>query len=199
MTAGQRFARLAATVAVRWPRAWALLRAPLRRQFDRLAPTWESRVGPQHFAALGSALDELAEPPRRILDVGTGSGAAARYVAGRWPDAEVTAVDLSPAMVAEAARRGGLRERYLVADAARLPFPDGAFDLVVQVNAIPFAAELARVVAPGGSVAVSYTRGASTPIWVPLERSEAELARFGVANARRTAAGEAVALVATKS
>lgn len=199
MTAGQRFARFAATVAVRWPRAWRFLRAPLRRQFDRLAPSWENRVGPQHFAALGAALDGLTASPRRILDVGTGSGAAARYVAGRWPDAEVTAVDLSPEMVAEAERRGGPRERYVVADASRLPFPDGTFDLVVQVNVIPFAAELARVVAPGGSVAVSYTRGARTPIWVPLERIEAELARFGVGNARSAAVGEALALVATKS
>ncbi len=44
-------------------------------------------------------------------------------------------------------------------------------------NMIPFFDELARVTAPGGQVAVSYSRGASTPIWVPLERVQAELER----------------------
>ena len=69
---------------------------------------------------LGAALDRLSAPPRRVLDLGTGTGKAARVVAKRFPDAEVVGVDLAPEMVEEARRLlpGELagRVRFEVAD-----------------------------------------------------------------------------------
>ena len=164
--------------------------------FDRIAPTWEARLRPEHLDALRLALDGLPAPAR-VLDVGTGTGVAARSLAEWYEDAEVVGIDLAPAMVAEAERRGG-RACFQVADASRLPFPDGAFDLVVLMNAIPFFDEIARVTAPGGTAAVSFSRGAETPIFVPESTLRRELGRRGFSDFAVFAAPPATAFRARR-
>ncbi len=88
----------------------------------------------------------------------------------RYPEAEVVGIDLSPAMIEEARRKLAAelagRVRFEVVDASALDCPDGAFDLVVLSNMIPFSDELARVTAPGGTLVLSFSRGAETPIYV---------------------------------
>jgi SAM-dependent methyltransferase len=199
MTAGQRFARIAATVASRVPAAMRLFRGPLRSQFDRLAPEWnDTRISGQYLAPLAAALDAVETVPARIVDVGTGTGAAARLAAERWPDADVQGFDMSPGMIAEARTRAGGRQRYEVADATKLPLPDASADLVVMVNMIPFFDELARVVARGGAIAIAYSSGPSTPIWVPLDRVGRELERRGLTDVRTFAAGAGLSLLAVR-
>jgi SAM-dependent methyltransferase len=201
--AGRRFARLATRAVVARPGLWRLFRGPLRAQFDRLAPVWHGRLGPEALAALGVALDSLEEPPRRALDLGTGTGKGALFVAERFPGAEVVGVDLSPAMIAEARRvvPPGLvdRVRFEVADAAELPFEDGAFDLVVLLNMIPFFPELRRVTAPGGTVVVSFAYGPETPIWTPPETLRARLGPLGFAGFEELAHGPATAFLAKRA
>jgi len=196
MTLGQRFARLVTLVVVRAPFLWRVFRKGMTRQFDRLAPEWdETRVSRERLAPMIAAL-EAAPTPRRSLDVGTGSGAVARLMAERWPEADVTGVDVSPGMVEEARRLG--RQHYDVGDAAALPYGDGAFDLVTLNNMIPFFDEIARVTAPGGHVAIAYSMGPRTPIWVPLERVRAELERRGFLHVADFKAGTGVALLARR-
>ncbi|MGH3022299.1 MAG: class I SAM-dependent methyltransferase [Gaiellaceae bacterium] len=201
-TAGKRFARLATRAVVARPRLWRLFRRPIRAQFDRLAPVWHGRGGPETLAAMAAALDLLEEPPRRALDLGTGTGKAALLVADRFPDAEVVGVDLAPGMIAEAQRlrpaEVGERLRYEVADAAALPFPDGDFDLVVLHNMIPFFPELRRVTAPGGALVVSSGYGPETPIWTPPETLRARLGPLGFTGFEELAAGPATALLARR-
>ena len=178
MTGGQRFARFVTDVTVRAPFLWRLFRGRVVRNFDKLAPEWDAtRVRRERLAPMIAALDAVGAP-RRALDVGTGTGAIARLVSERWPDADVTGVDLSPGMIAEARRLG--RERYDIGDSSALPYEDGSFDLVTLNNMIPFFDEIARVTAPGGHVAVAFSMGPQTPIWVPLDRVRAELERRGL-------------------
>ena len=203
MTLGQRFARFATEVVVRRPALWRVFRAPLRRQFDRLAPAWDERRTPGHLAPLEVALAALAGAPSRVLDVGTGTGAAAFAVARRWSGADVTGVDVSAGVIerarAETPPELAGRVRFAVADASALPFADGAFDLVTLANVIPFFDELARVVAPGGAVAFSFSLGPATPIYVPPERFERELGRRDFTEFAEFSAGPGTALLARKA
>jgi SAM-dependent methyltransferase len=198
VTPGQRLIRVVTSLLVRRPEAWRLLRGPLRWEFDRLAPTWEGRMDPERLRPIRAALAALPAAPARVLDLGTGTGRVARLAAELWPDAEVTGADVSPAMIDEARTLGG-RARYDVADSAALPYPDGAFDLVTLNNMIPFFDELARVTAPGGHVAIAFSMGARTPIYVPLDRVRAELERRGFTHVANFPDGGGAALLANKA
>jgi ubiquinone/menaquinone biosynthesis C-methylase UbiE len=202
MMLGQRFARLATDVSVRWPRLWRLFRPLVRWQFDRIAPVWSQMRREDAFDALGAALAALDGSPRRTLDLGTGTGQAAFVIAERFPETEVVGVDLAPEMLA-AAREATPSElagrlRFELADASRLPYDDGAFDLVTLANMIPFFEELARVTAPGGAVVFSFSGGAETPIYVPFERLRAELEQRGFTDFADFSVGRGTALLARK-
>src|SRR5262249_9734651 len=107
----------------------------------------------------------------RVLDVGCGRGlmlvgAARRLTGGKAVGIDIwQAEDLSgnrPEATLENARREGVADRVEVqtADMRKIPFPDGAFDVVVSSQAIhnvydaggraQAIAEIARVLAPGG-------------------------------------------------
>src|SRR5688572_30165979 len=112
------------------------MRRSVRGFFDRLADGWDDRVrpdAPEHLAALA---------------LGTGTGAGALWLARRFPQARVTGVDISEAMIERAraklpAELAG-RVDFMVGDAERLPFADGWFDLVAQISVPVFLAEVAR-------------------------------------------------------
>jgi len=113
-----------------------------------LAPAAEAAV-----AALGLAGGE------RVLDVACGNGNAAAVAAGQG--ARVVGLDSSPRLIGLARERLP-EEEFVIADAAELPFADGEFDAAVSVFGVIFAspaekaaAELARVVRPGGRAALT--------------------------------------------
>jgi ubiquinone/menaquinone biosynthesis C-methylase UbiE len=97
----------------------------------------------------------------RILDVGTGPGLVPLRIADHCPQLRIDAVDLSPEMIARAQQAAIEAGRaamitFAVADVADLPFPDGAFDLVISSIsqhhwADPAAGmqQIARVLRPG--------------------------------------------------
>lgn len=199
---GKRYARFATRVAVSHPRLWPLVRAPLRWNFDYIAPIWDACRAGGDTSPLEAALAAVGRTPQRILDLGTGTGFAARWLAGRFPDAEIVGADLSPAMVAEARRLTppelAGRIRYEEGDAASLPFGDGEFDLVVLVNMIPFARELGRVTSRDGAVAITFTSGAETPIYAPPERLRRALTAAGFASVDELDTGAAATLLARR-
>jgi SAM-dependent methyltransferase len=89
----------------------------------------------------------------RVLDVAAGNGNATLAAARRWCD--VTSTDYVPALL-EAGRRRAVAEGHTIkfqeADAEKLPFADGSFDVVLSTFGVMFtpdqdqaAAELARV------------------------------------------------------
>ena len=198
--AGRRFARFATDVAVRQPWAWRLLRPLVRFEFDRLAPSWDSRrsTEPSPYEA---ALERI-DPPRRALDLGTGTGRYAIEIARRFPDADVVGADLSEQMLGEAWSNlpDDLRDRvrFERADASKLPYEEGEFDLVGLGNMIPFFDELERVTAPAGSLVIAFSQGPGTPIYVSFDRLRRELGSRGFTDFAEISAGPGTALVARK-
>jgi SAM-dependent methyltransferase len=103
---------------------------------------------------------------RRVLELGCGAAAAARWLATE--DARPVGVDLSAGMLRHAARAGtasGVRVPLVQADGLALPFAAGAFDLACTAfGAVPFVADSAalmrevfRVLRPGGHWVFSVT------------------------------------------
>ena len=199
---GRRFARLVTNIVVRRPRLWFLLRGPLRLQFDRLAPVWDSRRSADAYAAYEAALEGVDPPPRRALDLGTGTGGAAFRLARRFPEAEVVGADIAERMIEQARRNlpDDVRERvrFDVADASKLPYADDEFDVVGLSNMIPFFDELERVTAPGGFLIVAFSGGAETPIYVPRDRLRSELGRRGFSDFADFSTNPGTALLARK-
>jgi malonyl-CoA O-methyltransferase len=200
---GRKFARFAANVLVRSPRSWRLFRALTRRQFDSLAPEWDTILTPEHLAPYERALDALPVAPRRALDLGTGTGAGAFAIARRFPQVEVVGLDLAEQMVERARSKVpaelSARVRFEVGDASRLPHDDESFDLVAHANMFPFFDELDRVLARGGWVLFAFSGGAQTPIYVPFDRLRSELEKLGFTDFADFAAGNGTALLARKA
>ena len=199
----RRFARVTTDIVVRRPRLWFLLRWATRAQFDRLAPRWdEIRAGDTAYAPYEAALERVDPPPKRALDLGTGTGGAAFAIARRFPEAEVIGADIAERMIEEARRNlpDDLRDRvrFEVADAARLPYDSGSFDLVGLSNMIPFFDELDRVLAPAGFLIVAFSGGAETPIYVPPDRLRRELGRSGFSDFADFSTDPGTALLARK-
>ena len=136
----------------------------LRNAWEQNAPDWVRwarapghdsywRFHRERFLAL------LPEPGRLTLDVGCGEGRVTRDL--RDLGHQVIGIDSSETMIA-AAREADPGAEYLVADAAALPFPDGHADLVIAFMSLMdvddmagAVAELARVLEPGGRLAIA--------------------------------------------
>jgi ubiquinone/menaquinone biosynthesis C-methylase UbiE len=118
---------------------------------------------------LRSAIQALQFPPgSRGLDAGCGIGLQTLLLAERvGPAGHITGLDLSPELLVYAkdiVKKAGLSERifFRQGDINTLPFDDNTFDWAWSVDCVgyapieplPMVKELARVVKPGGSVAI---------------------------------------------
>ncbi len=124
------------------------------RYFDLFAGLYDLFMPGADADVLARGLDHADRPVAVGLDVGGGTGRAARAI----PAVDWTVLDASAAMLAEAAERGiaGVR-----GDAAQLPIESESVDAVTIVDALhhigrPRAAivEAARVLAPGGVLVI---------------------------------------------
>ncbi len=159
------FGRTLSAIATRAPWLWRFVRGPVQRFWNRSARGWDVNESPNRIHAMQEALGEVGQP-RRILEVGCGTGSGTAVLKAHFPQADVTGVDLSPEMVRIAtAKVSGVR--FEPADASQLPFADASFDLVVQNNVPVYFGELARVLAPGGRVLITSTFGPVTPYYTP--------------------------------
>jgi demethylmenaquinone methyltransferase/2-methoxy-6-polyprenyl-1,4-benzoquinol methylase len=162
--------------------------------FERIAARYDLLNGLMTFGMdRGWRRRAVAEarltPTGRALDVGTGTGALARDLAGAVSRGRVVGLDFAPAMLALAGARRAETSAALAfvqGDGLRLPFAGGSFDCVTSGFAVRNMADLraafaeqARVLRPGGRVVCLELTPARLPVfrrvfrgyfhyWVPL-------------------------------
>jgi ubiquinone/menaquinone biosynthesis C-methylase UbiE len=147
------------------------------RNYEQYMGFWSKLVGEVFLDWLNP------KPQQRWLDIGCGSGSFTELFAQRYQTASIHGLDPSEAQLAYARTRLP-NAQFVQGDAMDLPFDDHSFDIALMPLVIFFVpdpakgvAEMARVVAPGGSVS-SYAwdmYGGGFPYTTLLQ----ELKRFG--------------------
>ncbi len=135
------------------------------RAFQERAATYDQGwLGRLHHDITDRAADlalRTRPDPRRVLDIGCGTGYLLRTLASRCPNArQFDGVDPAPAMIEIAtASSTDSRLRFTTGIAEQLPYPDDAFDLVVTTTSFDHwkdqaagIRECARVLQPGGQL-----------------------------------------------
>ena len=143
------------------PSGFALERRSVQRSFSDAARDYDESAILQ-----ARVRDELLDrlqwvriEPAVVLDLGSGTGRASAALKRRYRKSRVVAVDMSPGMLTESARRGTFFHPLdtVGADAARLPFRDASVDIVFSNLMLQWCndpdavfAECRRVLRPGG-------------------------------------------------
>lgn len=139
----------------------------VRQAFSRAAADYDAAAVMQREVCIRmlEKLDYIKLQPARLLDVGSGTGWGTRQLGERYPNADITALDIALGMLQHA--RGasgwwrklfqGRRERFLCADVEALPLASGSIDMVWSNLALQWCndlpatfVELNRILGTGG-------------------------------------------------
>lgn len=152
--------------------------AGVTRLWNVLAPIYDARrlqvwiYGPAHEEVLNAL---RGAEPRRVADVGCGTGVLAEQIRSEPYVEAVHGVDRSEGMLARAKARSSAVQ-WATAPAEQLPFGDNTLDAVVTTSAFHFfdqpaaLSEFRRVLVPGGLAAVATV---SLPDSHPIHRRTA--------------------------
>jgi ubiquinone/menaquinone biosynthesis C-methylase UbiE len=156
---------------------------------------------PNYGEALQAGLKKITITPLKVLDVNTGTGFAAFQVKEFFPQAQISATDLSEEMLARArskAKQNSTFIQFRQADVAQLPFPNDSFDLVTMHNGPPNFSEMLRVLRPGGQMLIAFTLGARVPVSFLHNRLIRRLQKLGVAMIQNGCVGNGLWILITK-
>ena len=148
-------------------------KSPVARFYDTLAPIYARLRDFGHKRDSGAknllitALAPFEEDV--VLDIGTGPGVYAIDIAKHAPDSRVVGIDISEAFIGIAARRAGeaglANISFALGNIEQLDFEDASFTKIICAGVLSVVkkrrravAELARVLAPGGRLAVREPR-----------------------------------------
>jgi len=137
------------------------------RLYNTVAPVLLRPLYRRVAADLASLCEAAAMPEiSAVIELGSRPGELALEVAGRLPDAEIVGLHLAEAMTETASARAvsaglGARVRFVLGDAAALPFDDGTFDVAISTLSFHHWAEpgsvfreIARTLRPGGTALI---------------------------------------------
>ncbi|MBC8570411.1 class I SAM-dependent methyltransferase [Zongyangia hominis] len=134
----------------------------IQAYFDALAPRWDQMCSHDQ-EKIHRILDACAiAPTDRVLDIACGTGVLAPYLRERNP-AAVTAIDLSPQMIARAREKHPEGVRFLCGDVLELR--GETFDVCIVYSAFPHFLEPERLIqkawellSPGGRLVVAHSQ-----------------------------------------
>lgn len=147
------------------PNGWTPERlARIGELFDRMAPEWHTRGGPERLRPLRDALGRGGILAGGLcLEIGSGVGLQTPSLLEHFDS--VVSMDLSAGMLRLAPQSAAVP--LLRADASCLPIARASVGAVAVVNMFLFPAEYARVLRPGGCLVFVSTSGDETPIYLP--------------------------------
>jgi len=126
-------------------------KSAVRRAFNRAAAEYDRHAVLQHQVCerLLSRLDYIRSQPRVALDLGAGTGQAARALLARYRGCRVIAADLSRTMLQTISRPRPWRRiaQRVQCDAEALPFADASVDLLVSASTFQWCGDLPRLFA----------------------------------------------------
>lgn len=135
--------------------------ATVQQTYDSLALDYDQRWRRYVDATLNATLEGLSfRGDESLLDLPAGTGKLVGRLLEKWPDMEITGVDLSPRMLDQArAKPFAARAKWVQADVCCLPFDDASFDHALCVNSFHYfpsplesIKELRRVLRPDGDL-----------------------------------------------
>lgn len=156
-----------------------------QRVWDKSAPSYDKQMAFFDKTWFGGGREWLGERAHgRVLEVAIGTG---RNLPHYPPEATVTGIELSPAMLAIARQRAADLSRNAVlqeGDAEHLPFGDASFDTVVCAlslctipNPVAAIGEMKRVLVPGGRLLLLDHIGST---WPPVYAAQWLLERITI-------------------
>src|ERR1700722_15833260 len=150
-------------------------KARIERAFSLQAGAYDD-VAPVQRLAAGRLAERIGQrasvPPRRILEIGCGTGFLSAHLAGMFPESDLLLTDISPSMLKHCRARLGERHRYQVLDGEQPEALTEKFDLIASSLAFQWFADLrggverlGHLLAPGGCMAFATLGCGSFTEW----------------------------------
>ncbi len=115
--------------------------------FSKAAPTYDAHAFLQRKIGqrLLERLSYIRVQPRRLCDLGTGTGFFAQKLLELYPQSSVTGIDLAPGMITYAQKTRPATIQFLCHDAQALPLTKESFDLIFSNGMLQWCTDIRQV------------------------------------------------------